>query len=1400
MSVTASQIVVRDSNVQFCENEEKPSKKTKGSKEKEYCIKMMSKQKKNKMYLFMGSSLEETNDWYQTLLQVASDEPPEQREPQMSFGEQSSEKQSFSFSDDRVTPVGNDITTPSAPHESKWGGQDSPKRQEVDSKKDFPPVSTSGQEANGYRNSTTVRQHLGGDAEQIESSKSGTGHTSSGESSDSNHTEPRVSAHTDSNSSTETSTVSHVGSYAGSSSVEPNVATSGGVETEQPAINDCTDGTTQSNVGHSAFAKNDTSKPADTSPVMSKKRADISGSGTPSNNVTTTSSHQGSDEMPTGESETVTETSRNIVDSKSATVPDTKASVRPSDSTADHPQEQRVRTTESEDEHHGDQESSDSDETSNTRTESSFHGTSAQGEHNVVGPAAEEGLETATANLSTVTSPDSHTNKSRSTHEEGKKANVDCVNLRENRDDGKGNKLENTLASTPVNHWESKGNEGSELPTDDIRAVNGTSKSVAEVPAQVIVEEASNIPHSASKLNINESSAGSNDDCQTTTTMATSVAISSARSDSRTREELTGSVDRNSANYSDVKNFWNKRSSVGKSTPPRNYRLSSTKGTPRSDTGRSEGVSSNDAVGGGTLAATATETLHSASVFGESVNVSTMDTRTTCSSGAEQSWEPGKRHVDNAIVDTPVNTQTNRVNYDESPAMITTSAKNADANEAEYTGDSAANSPSLEHPESRAELVQDSALGGGQSLQYSEDEAKRSEDSTVDSQKFEPVNSEDQNLTSNLDSQSLELSESSAGRPVTSAAVSQSVEESGDTAEPAVTTVICGQSLEPSKNTAGSAISSTVVIPSFEQSENSVDNTVNSTITSEWLEHPESVKQEPPNRPLNQTQAGSTTDEQLSSGEVPKSGQHESSDGAVSWSACQTASETVTTATDVEDSKEPVPHEHTKTNSRSVSGSSEATSGGTSGNGDAANGEAGHEYTNSEKYETRSNSVNERDGDGESVCTSATMAAQECLEENAMFSIYRKMCESGTADSRERSWELPENDAIREQMRERVANFIWEKSVKGRGTTLEQRAAIQNRLPAFSAIVEQLLYNEASSSQKEYTNERTLEARLRRALKRYKRLQQAEQYSASSPANNIPSVVPSESRPESNDPSVSHQNSARVETHEDETFEDQGPTEGHRWGGKDQHPWIAKYPKLILQHYPAADDNSIHMKLVLSRRPSSAPDLPALNKWQQRKCAICGATQTTGLFGRAAVYCYYLELLVCASDFGDKKRIIPWRMVHKSDLRPYPVCHAAAQFLDSVWDIPVVVYSQVAPDAYRKQPRLQDLYECRRDLLNTKVKIMKELDASNETDNTVIERKRRAISEVSQLLNDCLKYPRFKNHSFDYFQPVPYMTDSEELLAMRDVPAAQDGRLSEICKSALSCMDAYLKRIRKGEY
>ena len=111
------------------------------------------------------------------------------------------------------------------------------------------------------------------------------------------------------------------------------------------------------------------------------------------------------------------------------------------------------------------------------------------------------------------------------------------------------------------------------------------------------------------------------------------------------------------------------------------------------------------------------------------------------------------------------------------------------------------------------------------------------------------------------------------------------------------------------------------------------------------------------------------------------------------------------------------------------------------------------------------------------------------------------------------------------------------------------------------------------------------------------------------------------------------------------------------------------------------------------------------------------------MFGRKAVFCRYLELLFCKSCRGNQRRPLPWRMIHLQDFTPQKVgelshcssigvrraitpscCRArqvslaAAEFLDQVWEHPVIDLDSVAPGLLGRHRKLARMAQARADM------------------------------------------------------------------------------------------------------
>ena len=171
-----------------------------------------------------------------------------------------------------------------------------------------------------------------------------------------------------------------------------------------------------------------------------------------------------------------------------------------------------------------------------------------------------------------------------------------------------------------------------------------------------------------------------------------------------------------------------------------------------------------------------------------------------------------------------------------------------------------------------------------------------------------------------------------------------------------------------------------------------------------------------------------------------------------------------------------------------------------------------------------------------------------------------------------------------------------------------------------------------------------------------------------------------------------------------------------RWGNA-PHPLKSVLP---IRHYPSSGEfGGVLVKLVLESRAEQPPNLPTLNKWQHRGCAQCNCEITTGSFGVKANFCLYTELLYCPSCFGGEDgkgnlRAIPWRVVQKLDNSRYAVSKPAADYLDEVWDMPLVSLSIAAPRTLAGSLQLQKIAALRSVLTTLREKIVR-CAASTET-------------------------------------------------------------------------------------
>lgn len=197
------------------------------------------------------------------------------------------------------------------------------------------------------------------------------------------------------------------------------------------------------------------------------------------------------------------------------------------------------------------------------------------------------------------------------------------------------------------------------------------------------------------------------------------------------------------------------------------------------------------------------------------------------------------------------------------------------------------------------------------------------------------------------------------------------------------------------------------------------------------------------------------------------------------------------------------------------------------------------------------------------------------------------------------------------------------------------------------------------------------------------------------------------------------------------------PQQSPRWGNV-PHPG-----DLPIRHYPALDPGGVLIKLVVERRADEPSPLPVLNKWQNRSCAECGITQTTGMFGVKATYCWYTELLFCPNCMSGKDgksflRPLPWRIVQELDDTPYPVSRAAAEYIDSVWEMPIIALTAVAPRTLGRNSNLRKIAALRgriADLRETIVRRAAGMDYNGHTTNNSLLTPQKYTDDESTKLN-----------------------------------------------------------------
>lgn len=100
---------------------------------------------------------------------------------------------------------------------------------------------------------------------------------------------------------------------------------------------------------------------------------------------------------------------------------------------------------------------------------------------------------------------------------------------------------------------------------------------------------------------------------------------------------------------------------------------------------------------------------------------------------------------------------------------------------------------------------------------------------------------------------------------------------------------------------------------------------------------------------------------------------------------------------------------------------------------------------------------------------------------------------------------------------------------------------------------------------------------------------------------------------------------------------------------------------------------------------------------QRRRCPSClTALSDSKFFSSKVRFCEYTQKLYCKTCQGALTRaILPWRMLHEWNFEEYAVCDQAREFLEVVWDVPVICVSAINPQLFEMVPALAHLRRLR---------------------------------------------------------------------------------------------------------
>ena len=117
----------------------------------------------------------------------------------------------------------------------------------------------------------------------------------------------------------------------------------------------------------------------------------------------------------------------------------------------------------------------------------------------------------------------------------------------------------------------------------------------------------------------------------------------------------------------------------------------------------------------------------------------------------------------------------------------------------------------------------------------------------------------------------------------------------------------------------------------------------------------------------------------------------------------------------------------------------------------------------------------------------------------------------------------------------------------------------------------------------------------------------------------------------------------------------------------------------------------IRLSLQLDDRPLTKPggsDSIALSR-QGWTCPVCSVRLNLFLSGKDCHFCYYTGLFFCRTCHVEDTILLPYRMVRHWDFKPYRVSRHAKEYLESMWQHPVICLSAVAPQLFDQQRSLR---------------------------------------------------------------------------------------------------------------